>query len=435
MAKESYEDEVLAQNLEWSDDHYTLRQFVEKYENDLPQILQVHEGVYGSNEDDVSFSTGDVCKIHGVRRESKILATVRKRPGNSLEKITIPRGFNGMLAVIPDGHMAVNPENEYSVDELLDQFELPVKAKFTNYDRDTHAMLHELGGADTIFNLMREVQETYVIGSTKVDGVRYMCIMTLDYDDVEFFVAEDDSADYELIVDKFKLPNIEVGKMNNMPYLEYYEKPKVYKQEAYIYQNFDAPGTIEKKKWPSPGPKLSSRDESHRQSLPPTLQPPPINRKLKPPSFRPSRSQTSPPSPPARPQGLAQARQQKVIPDRAVKKSAVMESVGLPKMQPPRRDSYENVVFKSKFSISKEKEPIDIKALSVKDVANILRTKIKVPEETVNKFIDFEIDGRLLNRILEKGDNSLEEEFKISSLSVTKIKMYILDGWRPNTGD
>ncbi|XP_077990907.1 uncharacterized protein LOC144445239 [Glandiceps talaboti] len=276
-------DSEYGEDLEWSDELYTLREFVEKYENDLPQILKVSEGVY---DDDTSFSTGEICKIHGVRRESKILATVRKQPGNSLEKITIPMDFNGMLAVIPDGHKAraVNPENEYSVDELLDQFKLPVKVKFTNYDRETNAMLHELGGADTIFNLMKEVQETYVIGSTKVDGVRYMCIMTLDYDDVEFFVAEDDSADYELIVDKFKLPNIEVDKMNNMPYLEYYEKPKVYRQEESLYLNVGVPvqdvpvqDVPVEKTDPGPGPSNIAKESSHAhdedEQTPPPLPP------------------------------------------------------------------------------------------------------------------------------------------------------------------
>ncbi|XP_070554852.1 uncharacterized protein [Ptychodera flava] len=440
---ESYEDEVLAEKLEWSDDTYNLKKFVDEYEAYLPQIIRICEGIYGSS-DESSFSTGDVYKVHGARRENKILASVRSGPGNNFEKITIPKSFQGTLAVIPEGRREVFSNQEYSIDELLTEYKLPVKAKFVNFDRNTHRMLKELGGEDSVFTLEKEITDTYVIASTKVKGVRFMCIMTLDVE-VDFEVAEEDeSADYELIVDKFKLPDIEVGQMASIPYLEYYERPTVYRPEEAIYLNTEM--TIDKI--------VVTSDSDETRNGPP---PPPINRASKPPQS-PKSPLLPPPIPPRRnkpeqhqeddddindyeeiPDELAE-RRKKVLAqrksDEAKTTTAVAQagSTGGKQLHSREfnRDVYEN--YNLPGASPEKPKNLGVANMTVQEVASLLRNDIRIPQEAIDKFVQNEIDGCMLISLLKDGEDYsiLVDELSITKLQAMKINKYVVDGWRPS---
>ncbi|XP_077863483.1 uncharacterized protein LOC144347233 [Saccoglossus kowalevskii] len=270
-----YED-IIDVDIKWSENQYSLKQIVEMFGDTWPQLIQVHEGIY--DIDCRAFSIGDVLKVHGVRHEYKILATVRTIPGNNKQFLTIPRSFRGRLEVIPDGQSPITQGEEFTVDEILDNFVLPVQARFSQFDRRTHEMLTELQAETSIFTLEEEIQESYVIASTKSleDGYwkRHMFVLPLDLIEVEFHVQsdDDDTDDYILMVKTF-LPEIEVGEMKGVPYIEYYEKRNIYQpNEDELYENFGVEA-------------FKPRKSEQPPPVKPTVLPPESSAKLQPPQI------------------------------------------------------------------------------------------------------------------------------------------------------
>ncbi|XP_006816554.1 uncharacterized protein LOC102805651 [Saccoglossus kowalevskii] len=442
----TYEEAVNAQAIVWSDEQYSLAEIVEKFEHNLPQLVRVYQGIYGSE----SFSTGDVFKVQGIRRERKILASV----GLQNIQITIPFSFRGTLRVLSDQRNSSIPRNnEYRVDELLEAFTLPVKAKFIEYDRRTAEMLSDLGGAEQIFTFERELTETYVIASTKVENVRHMCVMTVNLE-IEFEIVTDDesdASDYQLIVETF-LPKIEVGKMIDVPYLEYYERPTVYepkKDDLYWNAEVDA--------YFNTAPVAKPRK---RTPLPTVA--PKVDRKTKPKQelhlentyvIREELSYGHDPDFEEIPEEIRIRRQQKIAEMTAKETDtsttvAVVTPTPRPKsivgrFLPQRKERHHPGKHQHKHQQKQEQQQqqpdiyangddikrsqLDISQMSVNDVAAFLRNEVHVDESVVKIFVENEIDGALL---LDLNEDILRQQFDIAHFAALKI-IKSARGWRP----
>ena len=90
MSSEEYK---LARTLVWSQQDFTLKEFVEEYQ--LPQVVSVEVGYCGTNER-TSFSSGQILTLHTVQTTNKIVCKLLN--GKS---ILVPSGCELKAEVIP----------------------------------------------------------------------------------------------------------------------------------------------------------------------------------------------------------------------------------------------------------------------------------------------------------------------------------------------
>ncbi|CAG2202857.1 unnamed protein product [Mytilus edulis] len=117
--------EVIKMFYETTCHEYSVGSFIDKYQNDMPQLVMVKHGYQGETGND-TLDTGQVLRIHGVYKQTRILAIVKKDSNRCFGygdiSVSIPQHCNIPVYIIKRNNTAL-------LHEVIAKHKLPVEVK------------------------------------------------------------------------------------------------------------------------------------------------------------------------------------------------------------------------------------------------------------------------------------------------------------------
>ncbi|CAC5422433.1 unnamed protein product [Mytilus coruscus] len=162
---------------------YSVGSFIDRYQNEMPQLVMVKHGYQGETGND-TLDTGQVLRIHGVYKQTRILAIVKKDSnrcfGSGDISVSIPQDCNIPVYLIKRN----NPVKcSALLHEVIAKHKLPVEVKCDTVvepEITLKGRKARLTG-DIRFKLIHESDLKYMYGNPVNKGQLYRNVVSIPY--------------------------------------------------------------------------------------------------------------------------------------------------------------------------------------------------------------------------------------------------------------
>ncbi|XP_064597630.1 uncharacterized protein LOC135464075 [Liolophura sinensis] len=146
----------------WSTEHYTLKEFFDKFSQNLPQIVVVTSGFYGLTDLE-TFGVDEIVRIKQYARQKRVIAM-----DPTEQYLSIPLTYPVKMEILKEHGKVSIP---ISLESIINNYSLPIRVRFSRKDSGNF-----VSQADSSSYAMRELElqecysETYYLGNSLCAG-------------------------------------------------------------------------------------------------------------------------------------------------------------------------------------------------------------------------------------------------------------------------